>query len=212
MSVEFPVTDDDPAVVEFKKFQETAGCNVQGWMRHLESAILMRCFQCLPDGGRVLIVGLYTGAQICLAKLVRPDLDCIGADNFSNTTSWINEGVRLEDQCWQNLRNAGIADNITIINEDSQTLGPRWDKYVDFCLIDADHDEVPAYNDLHNFAKWVNVGGYLAVDDMNSDSQVRKSYARWIDEDAAAGRAWEVVVRWPDEDRVNKCWLLRRTA
>lgn len=94
-----------------------------------------------------------------------------------------------------------IADipQVTLIEESSHVIGPTWNSQLAICLIDGDHSEDGAYQDLLDFSPWVRQRGILIIDDVWMSPAVNAAVNRW--------KRHEVADRW--EPMIESCAALR---
>lgn len=196
----------------FEDFEHAVpnGANTRGWLTLGDSQAFMDAVKRMPDDGTVVVLGIYAGAQLAVAKLIKPNATVIGIDPFTNETEWKANGRHLRDVCHENLERAGVLRNVTIIEDFSQNVGKTWNVAADIVLVDGDHRTSMALQDLQLFAPHVRIGGVLAIDDMNPTSDVRIAYAHWWQEERTI-REWKVI-RETHDDNSDKMWVLRRTS
>jgi predicted O-methyltransferase YrrM len=113
--------------------------------------------------GRTIEVGLALGMSalfLCQALLPQGGRH-VAIDPFQ-TESWNGAGLRT-------LREAGVADLVEVIEEESQLALPRLvgeGREFDLAFVDGDHRFEGVFLDLYFMTRLVRPGGVVVVDDM----------------------------------------------
>lgn len=196
------------ACTDWQQVERAKGdVDLGGWLSPAENWALVELIRSLPANAVFFVLGLYKGAQLALARLLRDDIEVVGADSWVNDTELKIHGRHLEDCCRENLEKAGVRDSVEVITADSRELGVVWDRWLDVCMIDAGHEYVDAFEDLDNFSKWVKPGGFLLCDDLNQ-KDVYDAFHDWLALEQSG--AWEIKIQWDTMDRTNKMWFVKR--
>lgn len=115
------------------------------------------------DARQTVEVGLALGISalfLCQAVLPRAG-GHVAIDPFQQE-SWNGAGLRT-------LREAGVADAVEVIEEESQLALPRLvreGRRFDFAFVDGDHRFEGVFLDLYFMTRLVRAGGLVVVDDM----------------------------------------------
>jgi len=131
----------------------------------------------IPKGFSFLEIGVYRGSTISLIKLLRPDAtvygvtpltseggyqDCDYAKDIADLHQYFNldqpniiKGLSNEPWAIQAVRDLGMRDVI---------------------YVDGAHDTETVLQDLANYASLVKIGGYLVMDDCNSEMHMPHGY------------------------------------
>lgn len=156
---------------------------LSSWMTMTERPVLFDVARSLKPGQRSLEIGLCGGCTLKMfAMLVEDGVEVYGMDSWENDTpvSSVHTGQRcpLREGCMSGLEIDGVAHRVTIVDGSSHDLAPTWDKPLDFLMIDGDHTQAGALQDLRDYAKWVVGGGRMVMDDYYN--QVRTATDRWL--------------------------------
>lgn len=193
--------------------QQRCSASLGGWMTVAERQKLFEIAKAMPTGGRFVEIGVYGGTNLALFALLRPDVEVIGIDSWENKTE-----ENLYAFCVRNLVTAGVQDAVKLIGASSHAVGPTWDLPIDVLIIDGDHLEAGAYQDLIDFAPHVKPGGLLIMDDYVTDGTphegVGPAFDKWWSHSCGE---WTII--WGNEKRhdergnlVNKFIIVRRAG
>lgn len=109
-------------------------------------------------------LGTYKGGSaIATARLIRQwggHLVCIDL--------W--DGAVSVDECVENIRRAGVMDNVTVVRKDSHLAAQHWRHSewslpIDYLYVDADHSTDGCFRDLELWWPNLRAGGLIAGDD-----------------------------------------------
>ena len=138
--------------------------SVPGWLKVDQARMLYDAVLALPPGATVLEIGSHQGRstvvlgralQACAGSLV-----CV--DPFVDGRLFGGSSTRAKFE--RNVREAGIADVVTLEAEFSTRLRPRWTRPFDLLYIDGKHDYWTFTDDLR-WARFLPPGGRVLVHD-----------------------------------------------
>ena len=138
--------------------QSRVAGSVGGWMTEPERNYLFEVAKQMQPGQRFMEIGVYGGTTLSVFALMAPaSCEIIGMDSWENDTPNCDpdtgEPVDLRTFCARNLAKNGVDDRVRLIDGSSHFHGPRWSTPLDVLIIDGDHTEAGARQDLDDFAK-----------------------------------------------------------
>lgn len=203
----------------WSELQLRAPGSLGGWMTESEREYLFQVAKAMQPGQRFMEIGVYGGTTLSVFAMMAPD-DCeiIGMDSWENETPNVSrktgDYIDLRGFCVENLEANGVVDRVKLFDGSSHLLGKSWDKALDVLIIDGDHTEAGAREDLDDFAKHVNLGGLLIVDDYWSSTDVKTAFDGWIAQPGGWSKVWgaDSHVRNSGDGLISKLVAYRRVA
>lgn len=149
---------------------------VEGYLTHVEGRKLFEAAQRVPSDGLIVELGSYKGkSTICLAQAGRK---VWAVDHFEGEQLEVLDDKKsvhsdhlagnYKDELRLNLTNAGVADNVRVIDEDTH-LGPSslGHTAIDLLFIDAAHDYQSVKADVAAWEPHMKPEGVIAFHDTN---------------------------------------------
>ncbi len=113
---------------------------------------------------RCVELGTFRGSSaIAIARTIRGwggHLTCVDVWERENR----DLGITVRE-CADNIREAGVADAVTLVQARTDEAADNWSLPIDFLYIDADHSYEGCLADLERWWPYVRQGGVLAGDD-----------------------------------------------
>lgn len=126
----------------------------------------------IPRGGTFCEVGVFLGRSLAFMGTIRPDLQLIGIDAWSETSLKPSHGDRATyDKFLQHMEPYKFGDRLTI-KRTMSCFGILCIEAVDMIFIDADHDYPGVKNDIALAKHVVKPGGILSGHDYAGDNGV----------------------------------------
>jgi len=150
----------------------------------------------LPEGGRVVEVGVFYGKSIIYLAQEGPGLEVYGVDNFCfGQMPYQEEGVSGDvdfyEACLKNLFEAGVGSKVTLISLPSvRAAGLFEDASLDCVFLDAQHSEEAVTEDIIAWRPKVRPGGILSGDDYIQPWGVIPAVDKLVPEKLLMGQAW----------------------
>ena len=138
--------------------------DVPGWLKVGQARMLFDAVVALPPGATVLEIGSHQGrSTVVLGRaLCLRSGSLLCDDPFVEGRLFGGRSTRARFE--ENVRDAGIADLVTLEAEFSTRLRPRWTRELDLLYIDGKHDYWTFTDDLR-WAAFLPEGGQVLVHD-----------------------------------------------
>ncbi len=176
--------------------------SIDGWLSVDEAIELYELARSLPHERPVVVeVGSWQGrSSVCLARglhgKIAPRLACIdpfdasgddaSAGDYDARARSLDASLRATFE--SNLRAAGVARIVDVLQGRSHEHAAAWRQPVDLVFLDGDHAHDAVTQDLRDWAPKVRAGGYLAVHDVVHP--VHDGPRRAVDELVRGDPAW----------------------
>jgi hypothetical protein len=128
-----------------------AAAPIGGWMTKAQAQTLWDAAEQVPTGAAILEIGSHQGrSTVVLATAAkRAGSTVIAVDPFVAGPMFGGAATRTRFE--QNLRDAGVADVVRLIAQQSTAIRPGWDEPLAMLYIDGKHDYWTVRDDL----RWV---------------------------------------------------------
>jgi hypothetical protein len=128
-----------------------AAAPIGGWMTEAQAQTLWDAAEQVPTGAAILEIGSHQGrSTVVLATAAkRAGSTVIAVDPFVAGPMFGGAATRTRFE--QNLRDAGVADVVRLIAQQSTAIRPGWDEPLAMLYIDGKHDYWTVRDDL----RWV---------------------------------------------------------
>jgi len=154
---------------------------VAGWTRGAEADALIHAAYRLPDHAVIVEIGAFLGSgSILLAgarKLRRSGkLHCVDPFDASGDTFSAPEYARILgnysgasqlEMFLANVRNAGVANWLSVHRGPAEHVGRQWTAPVDMLFMDGDQSPHGVTAAFESWAPWLKVNGLLALHNSN---------------------------------------------
>jgi SAM-dependent methyltransferase len=165
----------------------------QGWMSETDVAVMVGFARLIPEKlGGILEVGCWRGRTTASLSLVG---QVTAVDLFKGYSGSVQTVLITgqEEAFWKNVREYGNGDNVRILKGDSHRILPTLPKEAyRLILVDGDHAERAALQDMRDCWRLLAPGGYMFVDDRDHPT-VTMAIRRFLDDHAELARQMAVV-------------------
>jgi|SRR5208283_2793388 len=162
--------------------------SVQGWMSETDVAVMVGFARLIPEKlGGILEVGCWQGRTTAPLSMVG---QVTAVDLFEGYSGSIQTVLITgqEEAFWKNVSDWGNKDNVRIIKGDSHKILPTLPKEsYRLILVDGDHAEKAALQDMRDCWRLLAPGGYMFVDDRDHPT-VTTALRRFLDDHGELGR------------------------
>lgn len=184
--------------------RETEACLAQACMMEWpeREAMIATARQARPFG-LFVEVGCGIGPTTCMVGLANSSLSLVAIDPHEVCSfPQCGDGTAGKVLFETNVFLAGLQNRATLFSMTSEEAAREWFRWIDFLLIDGEHTFDDARMDLARFGGWVNIGGFMAVDDLATAS-VKDALALYLEQHGD---------RWTQEWGDPKLEIFKRVA